>query len=139
MRSDVFKLTVKTDKDYSLEFNPMLSDILGFGHLVAANQTKTATLPLQLKSFAYNMLVYCDIVSESTVGGTREKILRVVPMKSAKFMENNHYEFKHIDYVPVASTRVEDIDIKIYSDYGKLLPLVDGRCYVKLHFRKKAR
>ena len=79
------------------------------------------------------------MVDESRVGGGREKILRIIPFKEKKYMDVSHYEFTHVDYIPIAINCIEDITIKLYSDYGEYLPLVDGRCYVKLHFRKKAK
>ena len=50
-----------------------------------------------------------------------------------------HKEFTHVDYIPIATHRIQDITIRLFSDYGELIPIIDGRSYVKLYFRKKAR
>ena len=139
LAKDACEVSIITNTKTSIQFDPMLANILGLPNLIERGQTKVATLPLQLNSFSYNIIVYCDLVDESQVGGQREKILRVIPFESGKYLDVFRREFKHIDYLPLTTHNVCDISIRLMNDYGELLPLIDGRSYVKLHFRKSSK
>ena len=84
LKKDVCQVSIITNAKTSLQLDPMLANILGLPNLIERGQTKVAKLPLQLNSFSYNIIVYCDLVDESQVGGQREKILRVIPFESGK-------------------------------------------------------
>ncbi|MEL7308395.1 MAG: hypothetical protein AAGK05_11360, partial [Pseudomonadota bacterium] len=84
-------------------------------------------------------VVYCDIVEESVIGGQREKILRVIPFQLGKYYDVFFKEFINIDYMNVTAVEVKNIRIRLMTDYGVKLPLVQGRTYAKLHFRRKAK
>ena len=132
-------IQVQTKNGYSLQLDPLLADILGVPPTIPKDCLTKANTPLNLKAFTYNIVVYCDLVQESMVGGQREKILRVIPFTSSQYMDVFHVEFMNIDFVDVTRDTVQDIHIRLMTDYGEPMPLVDGRSYVKLHFRRKFR
>lgn len=137
---DVTQITVLTKPNYSLTMEPLLADILGFKTaMVNKDSTMNASEPLNLKAFSYNIVVYCDIVEESIIGGQREKVLRVIPFQLGKYYDVFCTEFIHVDYMKVTAIEVKNIRIRLMTDYGEKLPLVHGRTYVKLHFRRKAK
>ena len=134
---DVIQIKVQTKKEVSLCMEPLLADILGLDTKVDEATTRTATSPLHLKAFSYNIVVYCDLVEESIVGGQREKILRVIPFRSGNYYDVFHREFYNIDYVNVTAVEVAMIRMRLMTDYGEELPLRLGRTFVSVHFRRK--
>lgn len=134
----VVQVVLQTKQHHSLIMEPLLADILGLTPNVDKNSTQTASEPLHLKAFSYNIVVYCDIVQESVIGGQREKILRVIPFQAGKYYDVFHTEFHNVDYMNVKAVEVRYIRIRLMTDYGEKLPLRLGRTYAKVHFRRKA-
>ena len=133
----IVKIKVETDAEFSLQLTPTLADILGLPQHIKKGSQVQGTVPINLKAFTYNIIVYSDMVGESIVGGQREKILRVIPFKSGDFQQVFHREFVNVDYLPVTRDRIDDIHIRLMTDAGEPVPFVDGRVFLKLHFRRK--
>ena len=133
----IVTIKVKTDANFSLQLTPTLADILGLPQHIKKGSQVHGTVPINLKAFTYNIIVYSDMVGESIVGGQREKILRVIPFKSGDFQQVFHREFVNVDYLPVTRDRIDDIHIRLMTDAGEPVPFVDGRVFLKLHFRRK--
>ena len=132
----IVKIKVQT-KDVSLQLSPTLSAILGLPQHIQKRSKIQGIVPINLKAFTYNIIIYSDIVAESIVGGQHEKILRIIPFEPGEFQEVFHREFLNVDYLPVTRDRIDDIHIRLMTDAGEPIPFVDGRVFLKLHFRRK--
>ena len=132
----IVKMKVQTQAA-DLHLSPTLADILGLPQHISKGSSVQGTVPINLKAFTYNIIVYSDIVAESIVGGQREKILRVIPFEPGDFQQVFHREFLNVDYLPVTRDRIDDIHVRLMTDAGEPVPFVDGRVFLKLHFRRK--
>ena len=83
------------------------------------------------------ILVYSDICSCSNLGDKLSPILRVIPvnlLKRNSFRTHIIYNSPH--YVPVASRIFSQIKIELRTITGDFMPIEEGHCIVKLHFKK---
>ena len=125
---------VTLDSNTTLEIESLLADILSLPSKITT--TETGELPVNLKVFSYNVLIYCSFIQECIVGGQREKVLRVVPFNSDKYLSLHTQEFITPQYYPVSQLDLDRLHIKLMTDYGEPFPISQGRCYIKLHFRR---
>ena len=135
-KKSIIKISITFKQtDLHVYLPPLLADILGLPTTI--EKTMTARIPLNLKAFTYNIIVYCDFVEETIVGGQRERVLRIIPFNTDNYLEVFHYEPKQLDYRNVTSDIIDKIHIELRTDFGTLIPMEDGRTYIKLHFRRK--
>ena len=125
---------VTLEEGGELSLDPLLADILALDPLITTSAN--GNMPMNLKAFSYNIVVYMDCVQESMVGGKREKILRVIPFNSEKYLSLFKEEFKHPMYVKLIQNNLDRIRIEMRTDYGEFFPIRNGRTYMKLHFRR---
>lgn len=90
--------------------------------------------PMKLHTI-FNIMVYSDIVDSSIVGDIEAQLLRVVAI------EDNHWKlqctnYNKIQYTKVNRKNISNINIYIYTDYGKKVPFTRGRTVVTLDIRK---
>ena len=98
----------------------------------------TTPVPIDLVPPSYNIIIYCNLVNESLVGGQRERILRIFPKESKRKLGESITEaMLDIDYYPLYLTEINDIHIQFFGDDGFPVPIHLGRSYVKLHIRKR--
>lgn len=129
------KFEITSAKYFKLvQLDPFLADILGIH--ANLNGNVTGKLPVQLNAFAYNIIVTCPLVEESSIGGSKDHILRVIPFRGTEYLDVFEYEPRHIDFLKVVSNVVDKIHIQLRADHGDLVPLLDGRTMVKLIFKR---
>ena len=83
--------------------------------------------------------VYSNVVSESLVGSTFVKLLRIIP--SEDIFNNGTYrtiEFFRPQYKPIASSFENNIEIRITTDEAEDFGFNGGKVIITLHFKKDA-
>ena len=99
------------------------------------NERVDALLPPLIKQIT-SMLVYIDIIELSVVGDIEAQFLGYVPIQS-KFDEMGYWNFKSLYYIKVKEHSVSNITIKLCTDTGEDLPIVDEKVTCSLHFRRR--
>lgn len=138
---DIYRINLvvlNTDFFHTLTMDPFLADILGFKQHVFTATTQGA-LPIHVDSFAYNIVVICDLIEESIIGGSKDRILRVIPFRGTKYLKVFEYEPTQLDYQRITSNTVDKIHIELRTDTGELIPLEDGRTMVKLRLKRASK
>lgn len=92
--------------------------------------------PVDIVPNSHNIIIYCNIVGETVVGGQRERILRIFPNQKYQLGSMVNETMQMIDYYPLYLRHIKEIEITFRGDDGELVPLQYGRSYVKLHFRQ---
>jgi len=131
-------LKLNTDLVARLYMTKHLQYMLGFGdQLMTFTGKKTvAEYPPDCQGGFSNMYVYSSVVSPQIVGNTMAPLLRVVPIEG-KFGQNVERLYNTPHYIPCLSKSIDSINISIKDDVDQLVPFQNGKCIVKLHFRKK--
>ena len=93
------------------------------------------TGPMKVNNI-FNLMVYCDIAESSIVGDTEAPLLRVVPV-TREHWTSQHTEFLNLQYIPISQKNIRTISIYIYTDYGEVVPFVNGRTVCTLDFRRR--
>lgn len=132
------KFSIESTNYFKLvQLDPFLADILGIHAHLDANVI--GKLPVHLNAFAYNIIVTCPLVEESSIGGSKDHILRVIPFRGTEYLDVFEYEPRHIDFLKLVSNVVDKIHIQLRTDHGDLVPLRDGRTMVKLVFKRASK
>lgn len=133
-------LQIRTNPYTYLQFDSLSQNLFQLPRpFITPNTIFTTPKPFALTPESYNILIYCDIVDETVVGGEREKILSVSPVFHSDYQYGRWVgkEFSDADYYPVAMKQVQKIEIQFRGDTGEYVPISEGRSYVKLHFRRR--
>ena len=70
-------------------------------------------------------------------GGQFEKVLRTIPFPTKKEKgENFAIEFKHIHFLDISMSQLQDLTIEIRDDTGEIVRFNEGRTMLKLMFIK---
>ena len=102
--------------------------------------------PIDLNMGMNLLYVYSDIVQHNMVGDQWAPLLRVIPFKTKKEASvlpngsvQNYFEFQHPQYLPLAKTEFDTVEISIRGDTGNPISFLQGKAVVTLHFRKPAK
>lgn len=82
------------------------------------------------------IMVYSDVVSTSIVGDVETNLLRSTAVSKGSHWEMETNTFTPIQYLPVSRTKIDTIEVLIYTDYGEKVPFTAGRTVVTLDFRR---
>ena len=82
------------------------------------------------------MYVYYDIVELSHVGNSQIPIMGLLPI-TTHFLENGHWVYNPPLYVKFKDKIINNINIKICSETGKIFPINDGEVICRLHFHRQ--
>jgi hypothetical protein len=83
------------------------------------------------------LFVYTDIVQSRLVGDTMVPLLRVVPAEPSRQAAAYRWvNFQDVQYVPVASTHADIVEVNIRRDDGRIIPFEKGKVSVTLRFRR---
>ena len=100
------------------------------------NEVYKSLSPIQIVPDTHNIIIFSNIVGESVVGGQRERILRIFPIKNHSIGSNINESMLSVDYYPLYYNHIKEIEIQFRGDDGEYIPIHQGRSYVKLHFRR---
>ena len=84
-----------------------------------------------------SLYVYCDLVENSRIVGSKlTSVLRVLPI-DGKHGEIRYYEPRHIEYLPLRYDRISEIRIELRTDTGELIHFKSGKTVVGLRIKSK--
>jgi hypothetical protein len=133
-------LEIKKKSDiHTFSFNQHIANILGFKETKFINQIliKGVNEPKVMNTFT-QMFIYTNIINPIHVGGV------LVPLLKSIWIENKYKIGEPINevidqpmYIPLSCTTINNIEINIRSDSGKLLKFSKGsKSSLTLHFQK---
>lgn len=133
-------LRIETDPYIYLHFDSNAQRLFQLTQpFLTPKSTFVTSKPFELTPDSYNIIIYCDVVDETVVGGQREKILCISPLTHSHYEYGKWVgkEFSAADYYPLGVKSIQCVDIQLRGDTGDFIPISEGRSYVKLHFRKR--
>lgn len=130
-------LTIKTGPHNFIdlrEFKYLLNLNLDY---IGPDTTYVTPIPVEIVPPSYNIIIYCNLVGETYVGGQRERILRIFPTTKHKLGEMINETMMTVDYYDLFLKDIKEIEISFRGDDGEFIPISLGRSYVKLHLRRR--
>lgn len=125
-----------------VQMESKLATILGFtqcslilpkGRIAHLN----AKLPPDYRRSIHNIYIYCSLCENTDVGDKRVPLLRNVAFNIEKFGRTINVLFDSPLYVNVNTKLIESIDVELRDDMGVLVPFIEGKTVLTLHFRRK--
>jgi hypothetical protein len=98
--------------------------------------THNATHAFDINASMHYMYVYSDIATYTFVGDSKVPLLRVC-YTEGEYGDMVRTIFTHPQYVSVAVSEFETVEININNELGKPVPFEFGKAVVTLHFRRK--
>lgn len=119
----------------TLEFDEALGRILGVGKgRKEAGKTIFASKSVDL-TFTSAIYVYTDIIEAQITGDRHASLLQSVPA-SGKFGDILQFSPRHLLFLPLRSTTISNIEIKLTDVYGDLIRFERGDVIVQMLFRR---
>ena len=112
--SQRMKISAQNEKQVRLLFPKQFGKILG-------NEQHIFKFNVDL------LFIYSDIADFTFVGDIVASIFRVVPFKPVTELVHVHKEFKHLHYIPVSKSVIDQVHISIKTDTGSNVPFVTGK------------
>lgn len=145
-------LMLEAGKDLTINLSPLFSLVVGGGtalkeghnyyEIFCKEGTKTffpGLVKLE-RCLPQNMVLFCDIISPVIMGGKYSKILKVIQV-AAKDDKTKYttYESNHLEFVDVASDRVQSMNFQLSTISGDPITFLDAKSpsLVTIMFRKK--
>lgn len=133
-------ITVKGNEVAGVTFTENLIQIMGFnknhGELFL-NGVHWSGAASDINDGLVGLFVYTDIVQRRLVGDVMVPLLRVVPAEPSRQSSTFKWvTFQDVQYVPVASTHTDTVEVNIRRDDGGIIAFEKGKTNVTLHFRK---
>lgn len=93
--------------------------------------------PVEISGGYHSLYVYSNFIQPSYIGDTCSQLLRVVEIdQKKKFGDQCCITYENPLYIPVLFNEIDNIELSIKDDTGKLVPFKFGRVIVTLHLRK---
>ncbi len=136
-KENFLKMEIK-ETDIGIEFDNDLRDILGFqSNKYSGPGVFRAKGELSLTCMIQFLYIYSNISKMIRIGDIKAPILAVVPFNPKPCRVTTERNFKLPMYVPVSYNHINQIDIGIYDDAGKLVPFhINSTTMLRLHFRQ---
>ena len=146
-------LLVEVGRVLTLQFSPLFSTVIGAGaelkdgcdfyeYKFEKARTLFPGLVKLERCLPHNMLLYCDIISPVIMSGKYCNILKVMQLQSVDPKTKvSSYVCNHLDFVDVASDRVQSIHFHLQTIAEETVGFLDVQepSYVTVVFRKKER
>ena len=134
------RVSLNVDKDAKrVELGAQLAYVLGFdvGGKFQPGEN-IARYPPDLRGGIDSIFIYCNILEPQIIGNTKAPLLRTVGV-SGDYGQIVEKIFDLPHYIPLLQRSFSTIKISIYSDQGRPIPFMFGKCIAKLHFRQNRR
>ena len=93
--------------------------------------------PVEITAGYQSLYLYSDIVYPSLIGDTCAPILRIIEVpKKYKFGDTVHLKYDKPHYRQILCNKFETIELALYDDSGKLVPIMFGKIAANLHYEK---
>lgn len=145
------KVTVKVPPGVTMLMNKEMCEISGFtpdAHIIGdfrllknnsdTHNTVEADWVADVHMGLYTFFIYSDLVSPQIVGNVKVPLLRTVPIKQRRGVEQVTKTFIQPHYLPLAKSYIQSVEILIRDDTGNPISFQKGKCLVKLHIRPRA-
>lgn len=126
-----------------LQLDNSIASVFGFAYTAAdkvvhlTEKEKEAAHPPDLRRGIYSLYVYCDLCMETYVGNALVPLLRTVSYNGrGGFGETITVLYDNPIYVPLNKHAIDNIEVSICDDSGHLVPFVEGKSVLTLHFRR---
>ena len=127
--------------NYRFRFSDDLANILGFSSGVTYYTRRVGFMIGEHKASIRSnrpfktAYVYCNIVEPVIVGHTKVRLLRTIEM-NGNGSNVVHQIFPTPIYLPLQTKNFDTVEINIMNDIGELLPFLEGKSTVVLHFKR---
>ena len=135
MKEDIYSLTLKNGFNFVLGYDrSYFQGKKGTQHVYVAKHAP------QMNRGINNLYIYSSVCNPTYVGGLKVPLLKSlwldVDKKDYSFGEVFNVIVKNPMYLPISSTSINNIEINIRSDSGKLIPFIEGSVTsLTLHFK----
>ena len=123
-----------------LQMSEKLKEVLGFSKSIMEFDSVIAgSRAINIKrAIPHQLFVSSDLIHNQMVGGTYDKLLRVVNVNHEEYLHGSmgSGKFERIHYYPVAQHKIDDVEVYIKDRRGKCISFESGTLTVVLHFRK---
>lgn len=140
---DRSSITVSGDEVFGVTFSENILQVMGFEKTPGKFFTKGifwGDFASDINDGLAGLFVYTDIVERRLVGDVMVPLLRVVPGEPSRQAATfKSVSFQNVQYVPVASTHTDSVEVNIRRDDGRPIPFEKGKVSVTLHFRLVSR
>jgi hypothetical protein len=131
-------IQIRNSNEYIIVLSWELMEFLGFREKVIAQKEVVLT---GYRAFDVNrdfnlIYVYCDVAAYSTVGDTKDRLLRICNV-SCEHDQVIHITYDQPHYVPVERLDFDTIGIAINNEVGNPMPFQFGISIATLHFRRR--
>ena len=155
------RVQLKFNQGYGLSFHDRsILNVLGFngvpdtnrgGFFIGSNklvqeqaQPIKSDFPIDITSGTDNFFVYCNMIEQQNIAGTKAPILRVIDTKRklkdgglTVTSTTTHRSFRELQYKKLVLSSIREIFIELVTATGDYVPFVGtGRVVLTLKFRK---
>lgn len=136
------RFTLTTGSKYFLQMTQSLASVLGFeynGSIIHSPNTSITASEFPILDRNINALyIYTNIIDPVYIGNVQAPLLLSCPFINTDPKDNVHQqEFLMPYYNKINRSSIHQIDIGIYDDAGTLVPFLQGKTNLSLHFRRK--
>lgn len=86
----------------------------------------------------YSIYIYCNLCEHMNVGDKRVPLLRNVAFNSGgSFGATISIIYTNPLYVRLNTRSIHSIDVELRDDMGELIPFIEGKTTITLHFRRQ--
>ena len=140
-------------KKYPVFFFNGIRDISNHGFIHIGYKSENAgnslnrhvgDFPVDITCGSQLMFVYIDIIEHQNVGDARAPVLKII--ESERRLRNgsintvtpiHHKSYTNLDYKPILSSNIQNIQVKLRNETGKVIPFTGtGKVIVSLKFQK---
>ena len=155
-----FLKVVLRDSDFQIALSAGLGRIMGFDDLTddqwlifqkqgiyEFNSSSSSSTSITSRSNEIDnnegrqtlLSVYTNVILPHRVGDTSAPLIRTCTLdyKKGKGKKFHNFEFDSLHYLPVAHKYIQEIQIDVRGNDGRLIPFQGGILYVRLHFRPR--
>ena len=100
--------------------------------------------PVDITSGSHLIFVFIDIIEHQNVGDVRAPVIKII--ESERRLRNgsintvtpiHHKAYTNLDYKPILSNNIQNIQVELRNETGKLIPFIGTRkVIVSLKFQK---
>ena len=144
-KSDIIREGFDFDADPSAPADiPLYAaiDVLNEGgadieHADEALEKFESPMPLNLRLSTFALFVYCNVIKETYIGDTMAPILAIVNTDPNNQTEEAHVTVDRAQFVPLCTSYLSLIEIRITDSQGELIPFKSGNTLIKLILRRQ--
>ena len=131
------RFTLTVGKDTCVRMTEVICFILGLKvEEYYYNNTYEAVLPPALDRSIDNLFVYNNLTEPVYVGDMKSPLLCIAPREMKRTGGSNTYTFDSPVYMPISRNQFNQIDITIRDGAGCIVPFLEGKSILTVHFRK---